>query len=283
MEKNIFEMMERKQLETKNGAVIYWISKFQHTAQTLVFLHGLTADHTMFEKQVLYFRNRFNLLCLDAPAHGKSRPYANFSYANAATTLRDILQREHIQKVVLVGQSMGGYISQTFLKYYSNIVVGFVGIDTTPFGTEYYTKSDVWWLRQIEWMSMCFPHSLLTSAIAKSCTYTEEAYNNMLIALSPYSKKELCKLMGIGYAGFLKENCNLEIQCPVLILVGEHDKTGKVKQYCIAWNKKTSFPLHIIPNAAHNSNFDNGEAVNSEIEHFMQHILLKEGQGQENG
>lgn len=164
---------------------------------------------------------------------------------------------------------MGGYIIQTFMKKYPNIVKGFIGIDTCPFGTNYYSKSDMWWLKQIGWMSYCYPHKILIKAIAKSCTYTKYAYENMLAALNQYTKKEVCYLMGIGFSEFLKENCNLVIKCPVLILVGEYDKTGKVKQYCKAWQKETGYPLHIIKKAAHNSNIDNYKQVNIEIEKFL--------------
>lgn len=272
MEKSIFEKMQQKQFNTDNGSIVYWISRCQ-SENTLVFLHGLTADHTLFEKQLSYFVNRFNLFCWDAPAHGKSRPYTDFSYSLSAENLKDILEKEQIKNAVFIGQSMGGYITQTYMKQYPNVIKGFVGIDTCPFGLSYYSKSDIWWLRQIEWMSMCFPHKLLIKSIAKSCTYTETAYQNMLAALQPYSKKELCHLMGIGYAGFLEENCDLEITCPTVLLVGQYDKTGKVKQYCDAWHKKTQFALHTIPKAAHNSNFDNSEAVNQEIDIFLHNII----------
>ncbi len=53
-------------------------------------------------------------------------------------------------------------------------------------------------------------------------------------------------MMGIGYSGFLEENCDLDVEIPVLILVGENDRTGKVRQYCKAWNEKTGYPLHVI-------------------------------------
>ena len=167
---------------------------------------------------------------------------------------------------------MGGFVIQTFLKQYPDSAIGFIGIDTTPFGLSYYSASDKWWLRQVEWMAHCYPHKLLVKGIAKSCTYTKYAYENMIHALKPYTKKELCHLMGIGFAGFLDENCDLNIKCPVLLLLGEYDKTGKVKQYCHNWHKKTGYPLHIIKNAAHNSNLDNYEQVNLEIETFIRDI-----------
>lgn len=183
------------------------------------------------------------------------------------------MDTERIEKVILVGQSMGGYIAQAFLKKYPDRVQGFIGIDTTPFGLAYYSKSDQWWLKQIEWMCRCYPKKILKYSIAKTSTYTKKAYENMYTALQVYSKQELCHLMGIGYAGFLKENCDLKITCPVLILVGEYDRTGKVKQYCQAWHEKTGYSLHVIKNAAHNANVDNSEEVNGEIEKFIQSIV----------
>lgn len=131
----------------------------------------------------------------------------------------------------------------------------------------------------VEWMSMCFPHKLLVKLIAKSCTHTEAACQNMLTDLQPYSKKELCHLMGIGFAWFLEENCDLKITCTAVILVGEHDRIGKVKQYCDAWHRKTQFPLYRIPDAVHNSHFDNSDAVNQIIERFLQDIRRWSGIG----
>lgn len=269
METSIFEMMQEKHLDTERGPVFYWYSRCSHTDTTLVFLHGLTADHTLFEKQISYYLGQASLLCWDAPAHGKSRPYRQFSYDDAAKVLKAILDRENIKEAIFVGQSMGGYVIQTLLKHEPQMVKGFIGIDTCPFGERYYSRMDRWWLRQMEWMCMCFPHSLLVHSIAKTCTYTRESFDNMRAALRYYSKRELCHLLGAGYSGFLEENCDLAIKCPALILVGERDKTGKVKKYCFEWHHNTMTPLVIIPVAAHNSNFDNPRAVNREIDDFI--------------
>ena len=75
--------------------------------------------------------------------------------------------------------------------------------------------------------------------------------------------------MDIAYGKFAQENRDLHLACPVLILLGDKDKTGKVKQYCIAWAEATGYPLHIIEDAAHFSNGDNAKQVNSEIEQFV--------------
>lgn len=94
----------------------------------------------------------------------------------------------------------------------------------------------------------------------------------MLEMLRPLSKGDIARLMGIAYGSMIKENRVLDITCPVLILLGEKDKTGKVRQYCHQWHQNTGWPLVIIPNAAHLSNIDNPQVVNAAIAQFLENI-----------
>ena len=106
-------------------------------------------------------------------------------------------------------------------------------------------------------------------AMAGQVSATQKSYDNMMQMLSPYDKNELCHLMGLGYAGFLNDNCELKIPCPVLLILGEKDKTGKVVQYNKEWTQKTGYPLKIISGAAHNVNVDKPEEVNDSIRDFL--------------
>ncbi len=257
-------------LETESGNVHYWISdQISSDRNTVFFLHGLTASHELFEKQIEYFQDKSNVIAWDAPAHGASRPYADFTYEKAAIAAADILRANGIDQAVFVGQSLGGFITQSVIKRFPEIVKGFVSIDSTPFGEKYYSNSDKWWLRQIEWMSALYPDKSLRKAVAKQVSRTERSYQNMYRMLSYYGKKELCHLMGIGYAGFLEDNSDMEIKCPVLLIVGEFDKTGKVIQYNKQWSSDLNVPITWISNAAHNSNDDQPEQVNGHIDKFL--------------
>lgn len=99
--------------------------------------------------------------------------------------------------------------------------------------------------------------------------YMTHAYENMSKMLSVYDKNELCYLMAIGYAGFMEDNCDLKIDCPTLLIVGDCDKTGKVQQYNIEWSKDINAPITWIKDAAHNSNDDQPEQVNKCIKDFL--------------
>lgn len=263
--------MEEKILNTPRGKIHYWYHEPGHpNACTLVFLHGLTADHTLFEKQAEYFRINHRLIIWDAPGHGKSRPYEGFGYANAAEDLKNLLDEEHIEQAVFIGQSMGGFVIQSFMKRYRSYVRAFIAIDSTPYGLDYYSPSDNWWLNQIGWMSALYPYSMLIRAVSESSTYTDDARFNMYHALKNLTKTEITELYDQGFKDFTEENADLVITCPTLLLVGEHDITGKVKEYNHRWHEATGFPLIIVPDAAHNSNRDNPEFVNKVIEAFLE-------------
>lgn len=262
--------MKEKLLQTDKGRVYYWQSNNWNVhADTLFFLHGLTADHSMFDEQIAYFKKEYNVLTWDAPAHGKSRPFESFGFNGTVIYIKEILEECAVSKVVLVGQSLGGYFAQSFIKRYPGYAKTFVSISSTPYGYEYYSKFDVWILKQVEWMARFYPFEWMKKAMAKQVSSTQKAYDNMLQMLIPYTKREMCHLMGLGYAGFLKDNCNLEINCPVLLILGEKDKTGKVKQYNREWAKQTGYPLVIIRDAAHNANVDKPQEVNNCIRKFL--------------
>ena len=52
--------MEHKTIHGVGGEVHYWISRPKETSKgAIVFTHGVTADHTMFEKQVDFFEKEY--------------------------------------------------------------------------------------------------------------------------------------------------------------------------------------------------------------------------------
>ena len=114
--------MEEKHVTSERGSTYYWIERCDSPFY-LVFLPGLTANHHLFDRQVEGFSKQYGMIAWDAPAHGKSRPYKDFSYYNAAEELKDILDVENIKHVVLVGQFAGGFVAQSFYKKYADILI----------------------------------------------------------------------------------------------------------------------------------------------------------------
>ena len=260
--------MKEKCTVSQRGSTYYLINR-NDQQYTLVFLPGLSANHHLFDSQTEYFKDRYSVIVWDAPAHGKSRPYRDFTYAAAAEELKTILEKEGIKQVVLIGQSAGGFTAQSFYKKYPETVRGMMMIGSCPYEPSYYSRSDLFWLRQTKWMFRLFPDGILRKSMARMCGSTAHARNNMMNMLEDYSYDELCRLLYTGFAGFIPEISAMNITCPVWLLTGEHDKTGKVMRYNRQWHEREGYPLHIIKGASHNANDDQPETVNELIGQFL--------------
>jgi len=262
--------LREKSLTSEFGTTYYWTSEVK-SKLTIVFLPGLTADHRLFESQIAFFQNYYKVLVWDCPCHGKSRPYREFTYSNVSCELHRILENEHVDRAIFIGQSLGGMIAQFYIDQHSDKAAGFISVDSVPFG-DYYSKSDMFWLMQLEWMCKMFSDKFLRTSMARMCGATEIARNRMFTMLSSYTKKELCHLMYIGEAAFIPENKKIDLPCKCLLLLGEKDKVGKVAAYTKEWAKRTGHPLVMIPGAAHNANDDQPDMVNSIILDFMKSL-----------
>ncbi len=265
-------MMFERYISMEKGNVFYWTNENKTSDYAVVFLHGLMLDHTLFDSQVSCFEDKYKLISWDNPGYGKSRPYGDLSSESAVDALKNILLSEGVKQAVLVGHSMGGYVAQAFIKRYPDMVKGFVAVDTTPFGKDYCSEFDQWCMRQTMWNFLFMPYEIVKMYSAGLCSFKIQTEEKAMASFNSYTRKEFADLMYAGYQSFIDENCDLKIECPVMIIVGEYDIFGKVRQYCRAWHEKTGYPLHIISRAAHNSNVDNSESVNDKLEAFIRDL-----------
>lgn len=166
--------MLEKIYTTKSGTIHYWIHMIDADIKTLVFLPGLTADHRLFEKQIEFFKNQYNILVWDAPAHASSWPFTfNFGLMDKAKWLDGILEQEKITKPVMIGQSMGGYVGQAYAELYPEKLKGFVSIDSAPLQRKYVTRIEIWILKRMEPIYFYYPWKSLLKSGTKGVAVSE--------------------------------------------------------------------------------------------------------------
>ncbi len=265
--------MQEHIYHTSSGDIHYWVSKHVvATAPALVFLPGLTADHRLFDKQVEHFAAHYSVLVWDAPGHGASRPFMlNFSLMQKASWLHAILRHEGITRPILIGQSMGGYVAQAFMEQFPQEAASFIAIDSAPLQRKYVTAAEIWMLRHVEGIYRLYPWNALVRDGANGCAETTYGKQLMREMMVQYSKNEYCTLAGHGYrilADAMAADLPYAIACPALLICGEKDKAASTKRYHQQWAKQ--LPIYWVPNAGHNSNTDNPDAVNAQIEQFVQ-------------
>lgn len=275
------EHMENKKtehvLKTENGDIRYWLYQKGQSDRWLVLLPGLSADHNLFEKQVEHFKGKYNILVWDAPGHGHSRPFELvYSVADKAKWLREILLAEKIRKPVLIGQSMGGYVSQALMELYPDVPGGFISIDSAPLQKKYMRNWEIWMLKHTKLLYSMYPWELLKKKGAEGCAESHYGYQLMYDMMNRYSKDEYCSLVSHGYrilAEAIEKDLKYEITCPAVLICGEKDQAGYTKKYNMEWTKQSGLPIRYIPGAGHNSNTDQPDQVNKIIDDFLNHLL----------
>lgn len=261
---------------TSKGDIHYWINEFEEGRDTLLFLPGLTADHRLFEKQVEYFADKYNVFTWDAPGHNESRPFSlDFTLEFKAIWLHEIMRENEIVEPILVGQSMGGYVGQMFMQLYPGEIKGFVSIDSAPLQRHYMTSAEIWALKKVGPVYRAYPWKRLLKDGSKGCAESEYGRNLMAQMMESYDKSYYCELAAHGYgmlALAIERDLPYEIDCPALLICGEKDKAGSAKRYNLKWADETGLPLYLIENAGHNSNTDKPEEVNRLIEQFIGNV-----------
>lgn len=268
--------MDEKIYKTALGDIHYWISWIDCENVTLVFLPGLTADHRLFDKQIEYFENKYNVFVWDPPAHGASWPFSfEFDLMDKAKWLDDIFEQEDIRYPVIVGQSMGGYVGQAYAELYPDKLKGFVSIDSAPLQRKFVTGLEIHLLKKMESVYYYYPWKWLlksgTNGVAVS-EYGRELMHDIMMVYDG-DKKRYAQISGHGMkmmAEAMEKDLPYEIKCPGLLICGEKDMAGSAIRYNKAWHKETKIPIAWIKGAGHNSNTDKPEVVNELIERLIE-------------
>lgn len=267
--------MTEKKHETRCGTIHYWVDKQNTSPITIIFLPGLTADHRLFEKQIEFFRGKYNILAWDAPAHAASWPFDfSFNLSDKAMWLNEIFVKEQIDYPVIVGQSMGGYVGQMYSQLFPEKLKGFISIDSAPLQRKYVTRLEIWLLKRMEPIYRYYPWKWLvrlgTNGVATS-EYGRKLMHDIMMVYDG-NQDRYAKISGHGYkmlAEAMEMNLPYEIKCPALLICGEKDRAGSCIRYNKTWHINTRIPIRWIKNAGHNCNTDAPDIVNELIENFV--------------
>jgi pimeloyl-ACP methyl ester carboxylesterase len=85
---------------------------FDRTKPTLVFIHGVLNDHSVWILQTRYFAHHgYNVLAMDLPGHGKSQGSCPKTVEEAADCVLSLLVEMNIDHAALIGHSWGSLIA----------------------------------------------------------------------------------------------------------------------------------------------------------------------------
>jgi 3-oxoadipate enol-lactonase len=99
----------------------------------MVLIHGYPLDHTIWNPVVPLLENDFDLILPDLRGFGQSGNIpTQYSLADMAADLAALLEHLKIEKVVIAGHSMGGYVALAFGRAYPKRVLGLGLVASQP-------------------------------------------------------------------------------------------------------------------------------------------------------
>ena len=241
----------------------------------LVFMHGATMDHRMFNAQVEAFAADYRVLVWDARGHGKSRPIgADFSLQRCAEDMLALLDAEGVDRAVLCGQSLGGYIAQHIYRLAPGRVQAMIIIGSTPIAKAY-SNWEIWALKASLLLFRLWPYRHFTQTITRSTAMKPDVQAYALQAARQIPKADFVTIwQAVTLAISEKGDPALCIDVPLLLLHGDRDRAGTIRRDMPLWaRQEPGATYQVIPDAAHNANQDNPEFANRAITAFLKSIV----------
>jgi 3-oxoadipate enol-lactonase len=196
----------------------------------VLFLHGIGGAARGWAPQVESFAKAgLDPRALDLPGYGVRPPIEHMTFEALAADVEAAIDREQLQRPVLVGHSMGGMIAQTLLRRRPDGYRAAVLIGTSPaFGNtagDFQRQFVAARLNPLQ-SGKTMPElaaEIVDSMMGPSPDPQGRALAIDLMSATPAATYRAAVLCLVTF----DERANLpNIRCPVLCLVGEHDRNA---------------------------------------------------------
>lgn len=241
----------------------------------LVLLHAFPLKAEMWAPQLACLSARTRVLAPDLKGFGRSdapdAADAGYTMDAYASEVAGLLGHLGVERVVLGGLSMGGYVTFSFLRRYAGMVEGLVLADTraeadTPEAVERRTG-------QQETVAREGPGAIVDTLLGGLLSEPTTAGRPELVA----QVRGLMDNPAAGYVGALEAMKRRPdatgdlagIGVPTLALVGESD-TLSPPDVVRGWQERIpGSSLAVLPRAAHLSNLEAADEFNAAVDDFL--------------
>jgi len=252
---------------SKNG--LYY--EIEGEGPWLILSHSLACDLHMWDPQMELLKKHFKVLRFDTRGHGKSIvPKAPYTLDDLANDAFELMIELGIQRMHWMGLSMGGMIGQTMILKLPQVFLSIVLADTTSRRPENAVQM---WGDRAQIARDQGMQGLLESTLTR--WFTQDYKNANSPALQKIAQGILATPVE-GFAGCSAAIAHVntfdrlkEINCPTMIIVGEHDHGTPPEMAKKIHSQIHDSVLHIIPNASHISNVEQTELFNQHLTDFF--------------
>ena len=238
-----------------------------HRQLPLVLIHAFPTDQRLWKPQQDGLGQHFYIITMDLPGFGKSSTTNGqaITMDQYADHIKAALDAKNLKKIILGGESMGGYIALAFLKRYPEYVEMLVLSDTQVIADSAETKA----IREAAAQDVLANGSakLVNDFMQKalSASASEDTRKYLFNIASEQNPRAIASALR-GMA--LREDTTevlIKTDIPVLILTGDNDLVISSKQSEYMHKLAKNSRLVVIKNAGHLSNLEQPQQWNQAV------------------
>lgn len=256
-----------KQYKLENSPIVYYVSGTEHT-EWVLFLHAAFVNHNMFRTQIAYFRDKYNVLTLDVIGHGNSiGTQKGDSIEGMTVWISEILKKENIDKVHIVGISLGAVLAQDFANQFPKAVQSlacFGGYDINNFDTKMQKENGV--EQTLMMLKAVFSTKWFAKSNKKISAYTKQAQKDFYEMNIAFPKKSFKYLASLNTMVNVRQAAPREY--PLLIGCGQHDIPTELSAIEMWKKNEPDCKVVIFQGAGHCANMDVPQQFNKTLEEF---------------
>lgn len=240
--------------------------------QALVLLHGLCEDGTIWDEFIKPLSGEFQIIRPDLSGFGESDILAESSIDKMADSVKAVLTDLNVSRCVMVGHSLGGYVTTAFAKRHPSIIAGFGLFHSHPFQDTEEKKTER--RRAIEFVKrnghVLYVKQLIPRLFAELfATSNEFLINSLIFKASQYKPETIVSaqqaMLDRADNGDVLKNAT----CPVLLIIGKQDTSVPFEVSKLMLSLPSIADIVILPRVAHMGLFTAKDRTAKEVRRFV--------------
>ena len=271
--------MKEKYIAFHNTNVFY---KTIGTGLPVVLIHGFAEDSNIWENQVEFLKDRFLLILPDLPGSGRSSfiNNDNIGIAGYAEVIRQILLAEQIEQCIMIGHSMGGYITLAYAEKYPESLLSFglfhssayaddeIKVETRKKAIEFIKKNGSGAFLKTSIPGLFYsPLSVRPLEVARHLVVRQ--VDSLIEKGKSFSPEALIQYYKAMIARPDRTRILRKTALPVLLIMGEHDKAVPFKHSLEQSHIPYRSYIHVLRKSAHMGMLEEPGISNEILANFL--------------
>lgn len=263
-----------KKVQFKGKELTYTING---NGPCVVLLHGFGEDGRVWQNQVAFLQPNYTVIVPYLPGSGASELLDDMSMESMAESVKAILENEGAAKCVLIGHSMGGYITLAFAQHHASMLAGFGLFHSTAYadteekiatrlkGIQFINKYGAF-----EFLKTVTPNLYSDATKIENAALVEDHIQHVSYftnaALTAYYESMINRP---NRADVLKQN-----KLPVLFVLGKHDAVVPLQDVLTQSYLPLQSHVHILNKSGHMGMVEERDSSNIILNDFLQNIAF---------